>query len=92
MKVSCYTSLFSAGGAGWGERAKGRHGDAARGREGDGDCVNGSIVPVETDISFCVLSRHFVPGYFRKVPPGLMLPKDTAGARESAASTFSFNQ
>jgi hypothetical protein len=33
---------------------------------------NVSIVPPGTDISFCIISQHFVLGYFRRVPPGLI--------------------
>jgi hypothetical protein len=32
--------------------------------------LNVSIVPSGTDISFCIISQHFVLGYFHWVPPG----------------------
>ena len=31
---------------------------------------NTSIVPAGTDVLFCVISQHFVLGYFHRVPPG----------------------
>src|SRR5258708_9061688 len=32
-----------------------------------------SIVPAGTGISFCIISQHFVLGYFRQVPSGPIL-------------------
>ncbi len=34
---------------------------------------NVSIVAARTDISFCIISQHFVLGYFHQVPPGPVL-------------------
>jgi hypothetical protein len=31
-----------------------------------------SIVPEGTDLFFCFISQHFVLGYFRRVPAGLI--------------------
>jgi hypothetical protein len=41
-----------------------------RSHMGETSSQNDSIVPAGTDISFCVLSQHFVLGYFHKVPTG----------------------
>jgi hypothetical protein len=36
------------------------------------DCLHRSIVPSGTDRSLKTLTQHFVLGYFRKVPAGLI--------------------
>jgi hypothetical protein len=41
-----------------------------RSHMGETSSQNDSIVPAGTDISFCVLSQHFVLGYFHKIPTG----------------------
>jgi hypothetical protein len=44
---------------------------------------NVSIVPNGTDLSFCIISQHFVLGYFHHIPPGRRLNKRRSSA-ESA--------
>jgi hypothetical protein len=45
-----------------------------------GDCQHPSIVPSGTDISLKTLTQHFVLGYFRQVPAGLILSPRRGGA------------
>ena len=47
--------------------------------------LNISIVPAGTGISFCIISQHFVLGYFRQVPPGLIF---TNGQRPDIHKTI----
>jgi hypothetical protein len=49
--------------------------------------LNISIVPAGTGISFCIISQHFVLGYFRQVPPGLIFT--TANDRLSIKRSLS---
>jgi len=41
---------------------------------------NVSIVPTGTDISFCIISQHFVLGYFHWVPSSFAPPSPRCGA------------
>ena len=45
-----------------------------------GDCQHPSIGPSGTDISLKTLTQHFVLGYFRQVPAGLILSPRRGGA------------